>query len=381
MVDRFKFIAFVLMFTCSAAFAQSGTPNELQFNLSSYVDNFGVYVVYPNFSLTRQISEETTLKGRVLVDAVSAASIKSRFDVDGVTSATNRTKGGSDNTPDELRFQFGSGITHNIGSSTVLLNLLYSTEHDYTSTTIAGNYIQPLAQKNTTIQIGYLRSIDKVFPQTRNWKRDLDVNTVSLQATQNISPKMVVQTIYSYTETTGHLSDNYQVVTVPTATDVVYMEPVHPNSRIRRAAAIRLNYHLLQKSSMQLGYRYYWDDWRIKGHTISTLFQTYIADESILGLGLRVHSQSKAWFFQESYARPEKYMTVDPKLNGAFAVDAQVKLSFPHFSYKNWIPAIESLKYQFTLNWYRRETDSPDWHSRLKTLYAYNLNFGVRYRF
>ena len=378
-----KIIYLLVIATCCgrALFAQSETPNELQANLSSYIDNFGVRVVYPNFSLTRHVSEETSVSGRVLVDAVSAASSKSRFDVDGVTSATHRTSGGADNTPDELRLQLGSGITQNLGSSTAMLNLLYSTEHDYTSTTIAGNFSQPFAQKNTTIQIGFLRSFDKVFPQTRNWKRDLNVKTISLQATQNISPRMVLQAVYSYTENSGHLSDNYQIVRLPVDTDVLYIEPVHPNSRIRRAAAARINFRLLQKSSIQVGYRYYWDDWQVKSHTISTLFQTYITDESILGLGLRTHSQSKAWFFQESYSQREKYMTVDSKLNGAFTVDAQLKLTFPHISYNDLIPEIENLDYHVALNWYRRETDSPDWHSRLKTLYAYNLNLGVRYRF
>lgn len=361
--------------------AQDVPQNEIQANMSGYADNFGVVVLYPNFSITRKVSDGTSFNGRFLVDAVSAASTKSRFEVDGVTSATSRENGGADNTPDDLRFQFGGGVNHNFGDRTAVLNLLYSTEHDYTSTTITGNFIQPLAQNNTIVQVGFVRSMDKVFPQTRFWKRDLNVTTATFQITQNLTPRTVVQAIYSHTKNSGHLSDNYQVVTVPTTTDVVYMEPIHPNSRIRRAAATRLNYHIFTRSSVQLGYRYYWDDWEVKGHTISTLFQTYIRDESIIGVGIRTHQQSKAEFFKKSYTIDDELRTVDPKLDGASAVDLQLKLSFPKFPFVKWLPANENLKYQFALNWYRRETDSADWHSRLKTLYAYNFNFGVRYHY
>ncbi|MCA9732180.1 DUF3570 domain-containing protein [candidate division KSB1 bacterium] len=381
MGEKFVCVVILCLILATIVDAQESSQNELQANLSGYADNFGVVVIYPNFSLTRQVNEATSINGRFLVDAVSSASMKSHFEVDGVSSATSKTNGGGDNTPDELRFQFGGGAQHSFGSQSAALNMMYSTEHDYSSLTFAGNFIQPMAQKNTTFHLGFVRSMDKVFPQIRDWKRDVDVATYSVQATQNLTPRAVMETIYSYTTSQGHLSDNYQVVTVTTPTNVLSREPVHPDSRIRQAAAARLNYYIFTNSSVQFGYRYYWDDWEVNGHTISTLYQTHLGEDKIMGIGVRTHKQSKAFFYQETYNGNEQYMTVDPKLKEATTLDIQFKISFPKVPIFTWFPVDDRLKYQFAFNWYRRNTTTPDWHSKRNTLYAYNFNIGIRYRY
>ena len=78
----------------ASALAQDLPPDEVQVNLNGYFDNFRVNIVYPSISMTGAISPTTSLTGRYLVDVISAASMRSQFQVDGVTSASGRGHGG-----------------------------------------------------------------------------------------------------------------------------------------------------------------------------------------------------------------------------------------------------------------------------------------------
>ncbi len=102
----------------------------------------------------------------------------------------------------------------------------------------------------------------------------------------------------------------------------------------------------------------------------------------ILGLGLRNYIQDRAFFFKPQYLRPEEYMTVDTKLNENYSNNYQIKLSINGGYFKN-IPFFrdEHLQANFILIFYHRHSATPDWHSRLKNLYAYILSFSVRYHF
>ena len=124
-------------------FSQDLSTDELQVALNSYFDNFNVKIVYPSISLSKKISDSTAVNVRYLVDVISAASMKSHFEIDGVTSATSKEDGGGDNVPDEVRHELGLGFTDVPGGGlikggTLSLNSLYSGEHDYASMTVDG---------------------------------------------------------------------------------------------------------------------------------------------------------------------------------------------------------------------------------------------------
>ncbi len=91
---------------------------------------------------------------------------------------------------------------------------LYSTESDYTSATLIGNYTQYFAENNTSLQLGIVRSWDKVFPKTKDWKKDKNVTTLNLNFSQNISKRLILQLLSTYTNNNGLLSDNYQLVPI-----------------------------------------------------------------------------------------------------------------------------------------------------------------------
>jgi len=395
---------FLLLFNLSTIdFAQLLPGNETQVNFSGYFDSFNVSVIYPSISVTKKVSESTSLTARYLVDMITAASIKngksnststntSLSKVDAVTAASGQTGGGEEGRIesenilpkfDEVRHEFNLGIAQLIGGGIITFDGLYSTESDYTSATIIGNFTQYFAENNTSLQLGIVRSWDKVFPKTKDWKKNKNVTTINANFTQIISKDLILQLLSTYTDNSGLLSDNYKLVPITVNGKDSLFDPIHPDLRIRRAAALSLKYRLTEKSSLQLGYRYYWDSWDVRSNTYSANYQRYLSKHVILGIGFRNNVQTQAFFFKPNYSAPEKYMTTDIKLDSGFSNELQLELILRGGDRQNFLPFLkdERVQYIFDLNFYLRHTDSPYWFNNSNKLFATNFNIGIRYRY
>ncbi len=268
-IPLFIFI-FLSFLNVPLLFSQDVPEDELDVNISTYFDNFRVNVVYPSVKLTKKLGNSTSIYGRYLADIISAASMKSTFQVDGITSATTKKIGGGDNTPDELRNEFGFGLSQKIFSGLFSLATSYSIEHDYSSKTLAVDISYPFAKKNTEIKVGFLGSFDKVFPQIRTWTRDRNTLSFNSTLTQILGKYIIAQLDGSYISSRGFQLDGYQVVHVITGDSLHTLEPIEPDVRIRRALGIRTNFSLSKSTTLLLGYRYYWDTWDVKSHTVTT---------------------------------------------------------------------------------------------------------------
>jgi len=398
-VDK-KIILSILFFfnLYTIGFAQLLPGNETQVNFSGYFDNFNVSVLYPSISITKKVSESTSITGRYLVDMITAASIKSNSPtnktstalskVDAVTAASGRTSGGggseySPPTFDEVRHEFNFGLAHILGKVIITADALYSTESDYTSSTLIGNYTQYFAENNTSIQLGIVRSWDKVFPKTKNWKKDKNVTTFNANFSQIVSKNLILQLLSSYTDNNGLLSDNYQLVPITIDGKDSLFDPIHPNLRIRRAAALSLKYRLTNESSIQVGYRYYWDSWDINANTYSANYERYLSKHVIMGVGWRSNFQTQAFFFKPIYLIPEQYMTTDIKLDAGYSNELQLNLILMGGEGEDFLPFLEDerVQYIFNLNFYSRHTNSPYWFNNSKNLFATDFNIGIRYRY
>ncbi|MFI5144912.1 MAG: DUF3570 domain-containing protein [Ignavibacteria bacterium] len=380
----------VLIFICTfiplfllnvpAIFSQDVPEDELDVNISTYFDNFRVNVVYPSVKLTKKLGNSTSVYGRYLADIISAASMKSTFQVDGITSATSKKVGGGDNTPDELRNEFGIGLSQKIFAGLFSLASSYSIEHDYSSKTLAVDVSYPFAKKNTELKVGFLGSFDKVFPQIRTWTRDRNTLSFNSALTQILGKYIIAQIDGSYISSRGFQLDGYQVVHIITGDSLHTLEPNEPDVRIRRAVGIRTNFSLSKSNTLLLGYRYYWDTWDVRSHTITTTFNRIFNKNYSISIELRNYIQSRAYFFKPSYTQIEQYMTVDSYLNSGYSNELSLNLTI-NGSKKFDFPLLNNDKIQFngTVGFYHRYTDSPDWFSRYMHLYAYLFNIGIRY--
>lgn len=385
--------------------AQELAPDEVQINFNSYFDNARVSIVYPDVYVNKSLGEKTTINGRYLVDVISSASMRSHFDrvystqaskagIDAYTSASKRTNGGGDDTPDEMRHEFSFGINHIFGDFTVSLNNIYSTEHDYTSETIAASISMPFAKKNTTVNLGLVRSFDKSSPEIRSWTADKDVWSVNMSLSQIVSLDFIAQAELFYSNLSGYLSDPYQVVKVlDTAKMKLAMyEPVSPDTRNRYAVGLKGLYRVSENSSAELGYRYYTDDWSINSHTINAKYNRMMSDDKIvMSVGYRFYTQSAADFYKPTYYAgidavtdangivTTNFMTVDTKLDKLNTNEVSMRWTFNG----ELLPIIrnENLELSTQFQYFVRTSEHPDWHSGYKTLYAYLFSIGFRYLF
>lgn len=375
----------VFVLTTASAKAQELPVNEVQVAFNGYFDSFDVNIAYPTVSATRQVAENTSISARYLVDIISAASIRSRFEVDGVTSATSTVHGDSEGSPDEIRHEFGVGATQLVGRGTVSANLLRSVEHDYTSSTITFGLARSFAEQNTDVSFGLVRSWDEVYPQTRTWRRDKNVTTWSAGVSQVLGPRAIGQIEFTYSDLDGFLSDAYQVVTIftPVWEAVSLVEPRHPGRRLRRAIGARVNVMTTEESSLRIGYRRYWDSWDVRSNTFDVLAQQHVLDRDLtIGIAFRRYLQSKAAFFEDRYTSADGYVTVDSKLNANRSSEVQIRLRAAG-DRLSWIPTlqVDGLDLNVTATYYRRRTNSPDWHSRRDVLSALITSIGVRVRY
>jgi len=377
----FLFILFSIFAWASQAYSQDVPENELDARINSYFDNFGVTVIYPEITLNKKLSSGTGITARYLSDIITAASMKANFQVDGITSATTKKTGGGDNTPDEWRHELGLGINQKIAEGLFSLTGNYSIEHDYSSKTFVGSLTYPFAKKNTIVQLSFLRSLDKVFPQIWNWTNNRNTSTISAELTQILSKSVITQIDASYSDVEGYMLDGYQVVRIIVdSSSFRTLEPVEPESRIRRAIGMRTNIGLSKKVSLQLGYKYYWDTWDVKSNTISAKLSKNFNPQFSGSMEIRHYLQTRAYFFKPVYTQVEQYMTVEGQLNSGYS--DELVFNFVLRGNKNsGFLTNDKLSLTGSAGVYRRYTDSPDWFSDLQTLWASLFSIGIRYNF
>lgn len=397
----------IILISFSIIKSETLPEDDVQINLNTYFDNFGVTIIYPEISAKKSIGTSTVINGRYLADAISSASMRSRFDsvysktnltnnikntkgeLDAYSSASKRIYGGKETTPDELRHEFGIGILQYIGDISISLNNLYSTEHDYTSETIAASLNIPMAQKNSNLTLGLTKSWDKIFPETRSWTETKNALTLNIGFSQILSKDDIAQLDFSYNKSDGFLSDAYQIVKVLDTTDNInelhLLEPYSPNLRERFALGIREIHRLSESSSLQIDYRYYKDSWEVNSHTIGATYNTiWDDDKQQISMGLRYYTQNAAYFFSPDFYltnnfinSTSQYISVDSKLNKLNSNELQLKYSV-NGSKVGFINN-KNVDLNFRLNFYARTTETPDWHSGKNTLYAYIISIGFKY--
>ncbi len=381
-VDK-NLIYFLLIFlfsiTTAVSYSQDVPEDELQARINSYFDNFGVNVVYPSINYTKKLSNTTSVSATYLTDIISAASMQSLFEVDGITSATNNTHGGKDDTPEEWRHEIGVGVTQQISEGSFYVNALYSIEHDYSSKTILGSITYPFAAQNTYLTLGAAFSFDKIFPENRTWTKDKNTYAYNLAFSQILGKNVIAQIDASYIESNGYQLIGYQIVRIYNEEKGAFInyEPVYPESRIRRAVGIKTNIGITDDITLQPGYRYYWDSWDINSSTAYAILSKNFNETFTGSLEYRQYFQTAAFFFQPFYLVLPEFMGVDGQINSGYS--NVINFDFTFNGNKNNFLSNENLQLIGTLGYYKRHYDSPDWHSGLLNLYSFLFNIGIRY--
>ncbi len=91
-----------------------------------------------------------------------------------------------------------------------------------------------------------------------------------------------------------------------------------PSKRSKIPLGMRLNYYINEKIIFRSYYRYYWDDWGIKSHTLSIEFPVKLNDAITVYPMYRYYTQTASKYFApyEQHLSTEKYYTSDYDLAG-----------------------------------------------------------------
>ena len=219
----------------------------------------------------------------------------------------------------------GRLYTFNVGASA-------SVEYDYTHVGLNARLARDFNQRNTTVSAGIALARDEfdavggvpmpLSPMldiadlsNRGGAESKDVLDVVLGVTQVINRNTVVQLNYSYSDSSGYLSDPYKIISVVDGTtgDVVPQPPTpgidgpshqflfegRPDERVKHSLYGQVKRYINGKV-LDASYRYMTDDWEIDSHTLDLRLRWPFGGERYLEPHLRFYTQTEADFYTVS---------------------------------------------------------------------------------
>ena len=241
-----------------------------------------------------------------------------------------------------------------------------SAEFDYLHLGVNAKLSRDFNNRNTTVSGGFAYASDELDPvggvpvgltqmqnvrdedepSGRAGQESKDVVDLVLGVTQVISRNFLLQVNYSYSDSSGYLSDPYKIVTVVDAVtgDAVPIPqppngegPSHlnfyehrPDSRSKHSLYARGKYYMSGKV-LDASYRYMTDDWEIDSHTLDMRLRLPISDRTYLEPHLRFYTQTAADFYRISLTENEplpEYVSADYRLADFDAITAGLKFGW-----------------------------------------------------
>jgi hypothetical protein len=284
-----------------------------------YNDSDATFVSTSTLAVRGNPIDRLSLKGRVLVDVISTAS------VDVVSAATGRWN--------EVRKEFEGGIAYRDGTRTATVAYIHSNENDWISHTFSAGASHDFADHTITLGLGGsigLNDVGRAYDET--FHRDLNSFGGSIDATYVATRWDLLSATYSLSYLAGYQASPYRFVTF-TDPDVPVLQDsapeTHPESRVRHAIAVRWLRHVFSDSTIRSQLRLYGDSWALLSVTAAAEYVIGLGDLE-LGLIARGYAQRHARFYQDGYDVPRRYMTADRELSTFFDFFGGGRVGYRH---------------------------------------------------
>ena len=258
--------------------------------------------------LDQKMSERDRMNLRFLGDLVSSASI---------TRETNPMFQALQSHPSGNKHaEVGFGWTHDYDDYKFGYEASIGYEaSEYVSAGWGLNLAVPLPGGNTEARLkyhGYLDSFRvKLFNGVQPRHDQRLTHTLEGGVTHVLTPKTVADITLSHTQQSGFLATTWHSVFV---SGVEVSEQV-PSSRRRDSVTVRVKQSLSKLNAVELGYRYYDDDWGIRSGTFEAKYFQYLFGRRLLvEPNYRYYDQKGARFFDRQFSVPLEFMTSDPDL-------------------------------------------------------------------
>lgn len=249
----------------------------------------------PAFLVRKSLADKVSLSGQFYVDAVSNAS------VDVVTTASPYK---------ERRNEFSVGLDYAVRDSNLALGLSTSSEPDYRADAISFDVAQETFGGMTTVNLGFTRGADKVgqktigyFDQAKHWQYRVGV-------TQILTARWLASANLEAISDTGYLGNPYRAARVFGAAVPENL----PRTRSSRAINLRAIGDLGSRDAVRGSYRYFWDNWQVKSHTVEGGYSRYVGESFLFDGFLRYYKQEKASFYSDDAQSQAQFVTRNRQL-------------------------------------------------------------------
>ncbi len=315
-------------------------------------DGGGVQATGPALLVRKSLFDRVSLSAQYYVDMVSNASI------DVVTTASPFK---------EKRTAYDFGLDYVVRDTLIKVSTSTSREPDYDVGAYAVDLSQEVFGGMTTVSMGFSRASDKVgkknapefSDRTRHWQYRAGV-------TQILSPRWLASLNFEAISDDGYLGSPYRVARVFGAT----VPERNPRTRTSRAIKLAAVGDIGERQAVHGEYRYFWDTWDIKAHTLEGGYSRYFGQDWLADGFVRFYKQSRAIFYSDNATTETLYLSRNRQLGTYDTLGLGAKLSY---AYKR-VPGQYEVKLNGALEYIRYNyKDFTD----LRTGSLYNFNAGV----
>ena len=277
-------------------------PEDRAETMYHLYDGGGVIAQGPAVLIRKSMLDRVALSGSYYVDAVSNASI------DVVTTASKFK---------ETRNQVDLGLDYVVRDSLIHVSGSRSVEPDYQASSLGVDLTQDVFGGMTTVVLGYSRANDKVGQHgTPGWIDSARHWQYRLGLTQIVTSRWTASANLEAVNDDGYLGSPYRLARV-------FGTFVHENApRTRESKALKLSTTgditpegANNRRSFRADYRYYWDTWGIRGHTLELGYNRNLAPGWLLESFVRYYRQNHAVFYSDNSPDQTLYITRNRELS------------------------------------------------------------------
>lgn len=290
-------------------------PEDRAETMYHLYDGGGVIAQGPAVLIRKSMLDRVSLSGSYYVDAVSNASI------DVVTTASKFK---------ETRNQVDLGLDYVVRDSLIHVSGSHSVEPDYLSSTWGVDLTQDVFGGMTTVVLGYSHGDDKVGQHgTPGWLGNAHHWQYRVGATQIITPRWTASLNLESINDDGFLKSPYRLARVFDT----YIHENTPTTRESKALKLSTTGDITpegaaNRRSFRADYRYYWDTWGIRAHTVEFAYNRNIAPGWLLESALRYYRQNHALFYFDNAAQQTLYFSRNRELSTMHDFGPAVTLSY-----------------------------------------------------
>lgn len=267
----------------------------------------GVDVSSPAILVRKSVAQSWSFAGEYSADIISSASI------DVITTASPY---------DDRRDRLSLAGDYTINDTLINVTAITASEDDYDATHLDVHLWQDINGGTGTLHLGYGRGWEEKTRVDTDFRGDVDRHLYRVGVRQLVTPQWIAQFDYEAIIDHGALANPYRSARVLGASVPERYPDTHASHALRVQGLRRLSQHF----GLQLGYRFYRDDWDIGGHTLEAALNQRIGDRLLAQWRVQAYSQSDASFYSDNFSTELNYMSRDKELSQftSYALGAKV---------------------------------------------------------